>query len=322
MNFPELPAQHFAIYLLVLLAAYIIVYGLVYRIVARRIQKGVQQELFRRDRVKTAASYLAIYMGFMMIFSVLQSMCEYIIMPLEAYEGLRGIFVYIRYLLMAVLLVLCILILFILMTMHIGNVLTGERKQFVELIQQKQIQYDFVKENANIINEKCHEIRKHLNKLGCAEARDHAAIIQQVQEAVNFYDAVVKTGNEGLDTILTQKSVLCASHGIKLTCMVTAEELSQVDVIDLYTILDLAIDNAIREVRRISETGKRLISLLLVEKSDMLYITIENYYEGKIVPDSQISKIKIVVKRYGGTMQINTENYIFLLQILLPLGQK
>ena len=159
-------------------------------------------------------------------------------------------------------------------------------------------------------------------------------LIRETKRAVDFYDAVVKTGNEALDTILTEKSVYCVNRSIRLSCTVNTDRLSGMQVTDLYTLLGNAIDNAIESVEKLEDPDKKVISLTIRSQGQMLHISLENYYEGTIAlrdgypvtskPDREnhgygVRSIRLIAQKYGGDIQIAAQNQIFSLQILLPV---
>lgn len=157
--------------------------------------------------------------------------------------------------------------------------------------------------------------QKHqLKALEVAGEDERQEMLQEMKKAVVFYDAAVHTGNEVLDTILTEKSVLCVNRNIRLSCMADTNRLGHMRVIDLYTMLVNAIDNAIECVDRFADDEKKVISLLVREQGGMLYISVENYFEGELVlrngyPVTSkkdqanhgfgVKSIRMIAKRYG-----------------------
>ena len=107
-------------------------------------------------------------------------------------------------------------------------------------------------------------------------------------------------------------------------------------MIDLYTMLGNAIDNAIESVDHFTNEDKKVISLSVKEQGKMIYISVENYYEGTIKfhrgypithkKDKQnhgfgLKSIHMIAKRYGGDIRVSTQNQIFLLQIIIPISK-
>ena len=184
-----------------------------------------------------------------------------------------------------------------------------------------------------MINQKSHDLKHQLQALALVSDEERKRQIQETSRAIDFYDATVKTGNEALDTLLTEKSVYCTNRSIRLSCMVSSENLRKIALIDLYTLLGNAIDNAIESVERIENPEQKVISLSILDRGNILYIQLENYFDGTLtmqgdLPQTRkkdtfshgygVKSIRNIVRRYGGTMGIRTEGQIFCLEIIIP----
>lgn len=215
-------------------------------------------------------------------------------------------------------------------------------QQELEMMQQtfrrQQEQFRLSKENIDIINRKCHDLKHQIAAL--KTIRDQDEIDRQVEEmeqAVMIYDSVVRTGNPVLDVVLTEKSLYCEAHRINLTCLVDGQALAFVDTVDLYTLFGNALDNAIESVMRQQDKQKRVIQLASYVEKDMLLIRFRNYCDElpemvdgmpvTIKPDRQyhgfgLKSIRYTAEKYGGGISIQTGTNTFTLQILLPLQPK
>lgn len=69
------------------------------------------------------------------------------------------------------------------------------------LYQQKQ-QMEISKENIELINIKCHDIKNQIATLGSRVSQEE---IRELERAVNIYDMAFKTGNEALDVLMVEK---------------------------------------------------------------------------------------------------------------------
>jgi hypothetical protein len=203
------------------------------------------------------------------------------------------------------------------------------------LWQQKKSQYDLAKENIDLINRKCHDLKHQITAIrGIVDEESKEKYLSEMEQSVHFYEAIVKTGNEVLDTILTDKSLYCEANGIKINCIVDGCKLSFIDPVDLYTVLGNAIDNAIESVSVFKEPEKRLIDISIYNKQKFLVMSISNPVEGEIsfldgLPISikpnngyhgyGLKSIKHNVKKYEGFMNVSIENKCFVLKILIPL---
>ncbi len=80
-----------------------------------------------------------------------------------------------------------------------------------------------------------------------------------------------KTGNEILDTLLSEKSLICEARDITMHCVIDGKKL--LDSIDIYALFGNAIDNAIECVEKFSEKEMRFIDICVAEKQHF-YISV------------------------------------------------
>lgn len=88
------------------------------------------------------------------------------------------------------------------------------------LYERQRQQYQVARQNVQIINKRCHELKvqiANLRKLSPEEVPPER--IDEAERAARLYDANRNTGNEVLDVVLTEKSLLCESRGIQLNAV-------------------------------------------------------------------------------------------------------
>lgn len=211
----------------------------------------------------------------------------------------------------------------------------GRREHEYRLIQhlhhlEKQ-QYDITKKNMEMFDIKMHDVKHML--LGMRNILTPEQIAE-IEKVVTIYDSTVKSGNEVLDVIFTEKSLQCEQKDISFERIVDGSLLRFMHVSDVYSLFGNAIDNAIEAVSKVDKREKRTVSLMVRESRGMVYIGLENGYTGTIrfedgLPvttkhDKQFhgfgtKSMRNVVEKYGGTMVINASDNIFRLNILLPV---
>ena len=206
------------------------------------------------------------------------------------------------------------------------------------LWQQNQRQYAMNKENVELINRKCHDLRHQIAALSYAEGGSarRQAFVKEVQGMLDVYDSKMDTGNEALNTILMEKGLYCKLHDIQWTCVADGSSLGFMDVVDLYTLFGNAIDNAIESVEKIEDKDKRIISASVWRKDGFAMIQIQNYYEGVLAlrdglpvtskgdTDNHgfgLRSMRKIAEKYQGTLSVKTEGHSFLLYVMLPLPQ-
>lgn len=204
---------------------------------------------------------------------------------------------------------------------------------------QQKNQYALSKENIALINQKCHDLKhqiKAMQTMFSGESREK--YLQEIERSVRIYDVRAKTGNEVLDTVLTEKSLLCEANGIQANCVADGRLLSFMDPVDLYTIFGNALDNAIESVSTIEDRNRRIIDVQVYREKQMMVIQIINPVTQNIRFDSDdlpvttkenngyhgfgLRSIRHTIKKYGGFMTVKVEDGSFYLRLLLPCQSK
>ncbi len=229
---------------------------------------------------------------------------------------------------------ICILLLWVQHgILQIRNI--NQEKEIVEhLLYERKRQYELSRENIETINHKCHDLKHQIRALEQVSESERSDYIRELEEAIGIYDAVVETGNEVVNTIISEKTLICGRRDIRLSCMVDASHLDFMSTLDIYALLGNALDNAIENVSKYKDTDKRIISLTIRAVGDFLSIQINNYCEEKVVFADGLpittkrnkdyhgfgmKSMRHIAKKYGGSMATSVADNMFTLQILLPM---
>lgn len=229
----------------------------------------------------------------------------------------------------------CVSLLFIQSELFKKSALEKELFTMNMLMKQQEEQYEITRDNIDMINQKCHDLKHQVRALrGLADDESKERYLKELEQSVEIYGAIVKTGNDVLDTILTEKSLSCQAKGIKINCIADGSKLEFVDPVDLYGILGNAVDNAMEAVEKISNARMRLIDIAIFTRDRFLVINITNPMTGQVklkngLPVSTKShngyhgyglrSIRHSLGRYDGTMSVNVSDHTFELKMLLPL---
>ncbi|HBK02169.1 MAG TPA: hypothetical protein DDY77_03980 [Clostridiales bacterium] len=193
-------------------------------------------------------------------------------------------------------------------------------------------QYEMSKQNIEIINMKCHDLKHHIHSIGDGAIGKDA--LCELEEHISIYDSSAKTGNDALDVILTEKSLLCNKEKINFGYIVDGERLNFMKKEDIYALFGNIIDNAIEAVLKLEE-AKRVISLKVKASGKMLVVNAFNYFDGALnIENGEIKtvkhdkayhgfglkSIKYISQRYNGDFQITAENGVFTLTIIFPFA--
>ncbi len=232
----------------------------------------------------------------------------------------------------------CIFVLFAQYEMLFAQHLRAEASTTQRLLAEQQRQYELSRENIEAINIKCHDIRHQIRHLGETGTAVDAAVLADIAREVSVYDATVRTGNEALDTILTEKRLVCEGEGITLTCMADGHALDFLAPSELYALFGNALDNAIEATRQAPE-GSRSISLNVRQVAGMVAIHVENtcvgeatFVDGLPQTTKQAANgtrdtvnhgigtrsMRALAERYDGLFSAAQRGDVFCLDITLP----
>ena len=297
---------------------YIIVYWAMYVLLARKIKKDEPLQL------KNAAVlvFVALVVGSAI---VLTSIVTY--------------YVYLHYDRFFVLMIDFFNILCCLMTLcfqfelPLRKQLENELTVINRLLSKTKEHYAVSKENIELVNLKCHDLKHQIHTIGHNSAIDTAAI-KEIENVISIYDSAVKTGNEALDVILTEKSLLCRKAGITLSCIADGVKLNFMKEPDVYSLFGNAIDNAIEAVGELPD-DERVIGVTIRKIETFLSVNIHNYYDKTLEFEEGLPKttkadarnhgfgmksIRMICGKYNGDLSVKGDNRIFNLNILFPLS--
>lgn len=227
----------------------------------------------------------------------------------------------------------CVLILFIERLLLKSSYLHEERVVAEQLLKQNEIQFKTSKKNMDLINQKSHDLKHQISALRSMDEGEKNKSMDEIINIINKYDSNIRTGNEVLDTILSEKNAYCVSHEIKLSCSINVNEIKCLSTLEMYTLFGNILDNAIEATLKIKDKSKRTISLKIERVLNFISIQTNNYFEGEInfknglVATSKSDKnshgyglksIKYIVESHKGTFQVSKDKDVFILEILLP----
>lgn len=193
-------------------------------------------------------------------------------------------------------------------------------------------QYQMSRENIEAINIKCHDLKHQIRALASGGASVNGRVLDEISREVGVYDSVVKSGNDALDTILTEKGLLCERRSISLSSIADGSALGFMPVSDVYSLFGNALDNAIEAVDRLADPTRRVISLDVRTRRSVLVMSVENYCD--FVPQFRdglpvsergeghgygMRSMRVTAERWGGSLSATCENGLFRLGIIIPL---
>lgn len=202
-----------------------------------------------------------------------------------------------------------------------------------ELVHQQRVQYEASKESAQIINEKYHDLKNLLKSFRGVVPQEQ---LDRLKQSIAAYERPANSGNEVLDVLLAEKIGICQQRNIVLTCSLGRTDFSFVEELDLYSLFQNALTNAINAVSELPEEVERFITLSAFRDGNMLTIHMENpcrediqFVEGlpqtRNDPDWHGFGMKSMVhiaEKYNGTLTAERQGRLFFLDILLLAPEK
>ena len=213
------------------------------------------------------------------------------------------------------------------------NVIQGELDFVRRLWQQEKEQYEVSRDNIDLINIKCHDMRHKIRSI--TENALSAEEIAEIENSISIYDSAVKTGNAALDVILTEKSLRCHGNDISFTCVADGSLLNFMSESDIYSLFGNILDNAI-EAANCLEKDRRVIGVTAKRTHDFLTVNAHNYYDGNLVFADGLpvttkkdklyhgfgmKSVRMICEKYGGNLSVGCKDGIFTLKILFVISE-
>ncbi|MDO5108230.1 MAG: hypothetical protein Q4D39_08130, partial [Coriobacteriaceae bacterium] len=119
-------------------------------------------------------------------------------------------------------------------------------------------QYLLSRDTIAAVNRRVHDIRhKVARDLSGQDVAIDKETLKAVVRDISVFDTQVKTGNDALDTILTEKSLTCTRRGVTLSCIADGTALRHMTAADLYGLFSLLLDRAMEEVCDLDDKNLR-----------------------------------------------------------------
>ena len=193
------------------------------------------------------------------------------------------------------------------------------------LYERQREQYQVARQNVQIINKRCHELKvqiANLRKLSPEAVPQER--IDEAERAARLYDANRNTGNEVLDVVLTEKSLLCESRGIQLNAVANGSCLGFFEAGDLYALFANALDHAVESAVQVSRPECRVIDLLVCVRQGFVVVNIISPLRP---PEQQANRsaqyelkvIRRIVQKYKGTLTLEEQGEFFAEKFIFPL---
>ena len=227
----------------------------------------------------------------------------------------------------------CLLVLVILLDIDRTDNMRDEIAVMTGILHSEREKYKMSKESVDLINMKYHDLKHIVSELkeGYSEGG-----IRKIEEAVQIYGSIARTGNDVLDVILTEKNLVCEKMHISLTCVCEGNCLDFMEESDLYSLFGNAIDNAVESVGKIEDEDRRSICVNVCRVGGAASVHIENFFEGELTIEDGLpvtsgdsrfhgfgmKSMRYVAEQYGGYMNVSVHGGRFSLDFLFPDAER
>ena len=202
------------------------------------------------------------------------------------------------------------------------------------IAQQRSAQYAFSQELIDTINIKSHDLKKQIGYLRRKDV-GREDLLQELETLTDSFDTTFHSSNEALNTVLSEKSMICYRNSIPFSFVASGEGLDFMRDLDIYTLFANLLDNAIEASMSLPEES-RSIQIIIKRQEGFLSIHEENYFNGMVFEqdgqllttkaDKQyhgfgVQSMRQIVEQYDGSIAFKAEGNIFKVNILLPLPE-
>lgn len=211
--------------------------------------------------------------------------------------------------------------------------LLDEKKSLELLLENQAKQQRLSSEAIEVVNMKYHDLK---NQLLYLKRSNNEKELEKTEKELDVFSSIARTGNEAIDVVVMQKSLLCSEKNIRLSCIIDGEEANFIGKTDLISIFGNILDNAIEAVEK-EEKEYRLIKLRAGKVRDFYLIEEENYTTTPVKFGSSglplsikgdeanhgfgLKSVRYAAEKYNGELSLGYEEGIFSLRLLFPLSK-
>lgn len=164
---------------------------------------------------------------------------------------------------------------------------------------ERERQYELSRETLAAVNARVHDIRHQV--LRSLEAGTDATLdrrlLAQVAREVDVYDLMVRSGNDALDTVLTERALIAHREGIELSCIADGSALSSLQPAQTYSLVGALLDAALCGARR---SGADEVVFDARRRGDMALVHLE--WVGELPKEPELAMARQLVERGSGTL--------------------
>lgn len=246
---------------------------------------------------------------------------------------LDGLFYYgLIYVLFVIYDVMALIVLFGAYTISSLKTINSDLEQ---LIQKENAFREANRHAIEIINMRAHDLKHYLYWVSSGKVIDDE-YLDEIRKAVSVYDNVAQISNSVLNTVLTEKLILCEHYGITLSYTIDSSCVDHIRSADLVAVFNNILDNAIQYLLSVEEE-ERVITLQVFRRQGYAVIHTDNFCSSSLkmidgLPETTnaskdyhgfgLASVRYVAQKYGGNMTVTVEDQRFNLNIIIPAPEE
>lgn len=202
-----------------------------------------------------------------------------------------------------------------------------------QLLRSQHDQYEITRRSIDEVNRKHHDMKHHLGAIRSErDAVTRSRMLDDLEDSIDRYGDVVRTGSHVLDAIVTAKLARAREHGIEVSVVADGGLLAFLRPMELTSLVGNALDNAIDGALTLKGEDERMIRLAVFAQDDFTMVRVENTFDGILIRDGDrivtrqlgpghgygLRNIETAAGAYGGTASATADGRWFSLCVLFP----
>lgn len=229
----------------------------------------------------------------------------------------------------------CVLLLILQFDIFKTSSLETERDLMRRLFRLRELQQRDNQESMEVVNVKFHDLKHQIAALRQMDGGpERERSLEDLEHSICAYDAAVNSGDPAVDALLTEKSMRCWARGITFTCVCDGRCLSWLGVVDLYSLLGNALDNAIEAAEKVPAGQARVVAVKVWRQGGLACVEVENSCVGEVrledgLPSTSkddaefhgfgLKSVRAIAESRGGHLTLESQPGRFALRVVLPV---
>lgn len=196
-------------------------------------------------------------------------------------------------------------------------------------------QCELMQKSTEDISKFKHDINNHFNVISDLLIKndydDAKKYLEQLIKRNNKTSLIIsQTGNIVIDSIINYKLSGLDRNEIKVSTDIVVPERTNIEIMDLSTILNNLLDNSIRALNEMA--GEKILTIVIKYSRKRMIIRITNTYENDLILENGefvttkadkknhgmgIKNVKDAIEKYNGLLSIKNEDGVFITDVLL-----